>query len=376
MMQMAHARTYLDHNATSPLRPEAREIMLAVLDGPANASSIHDEGRRARAVVEDARDALAVATGCKRDMITFTSGGTEANNLAVKGAPVDRLIVSAIEHPAIMEAAGATGKHITVVPVNEDGLVDLAELERALSTGEGTSLVSIMLANNETGVVQPIAEIAQLAAQHGALVHSDAVQAVGKLPVNWLMLGVDMLSVTGHKFGGPQGAGALFVREGLDVAAQSHGGGQELRRRPGTENVAAIAGLGAAVLEAAKLTKDYRSLRDKLESGLHRLSPDLTIFSGNAERLPNTSCFAIDGMTADTTLIAADLEGISVSSGSACSSGKVAASPVLAAMGVTPERAGCAIRASIGWNTTEQDIDRFLVVWQRLIERHSARSAA
>ena len=373
---MTKTRTYLDHNATSPLRPQAREAMLAVLDAPGNASSVHAEGRHARAVIETAREAVAIALGCKRDMVTFTSGGTEANNLAVKGAPVDNIILSAIEHPCIVEAARATGKLVSVVPVDGNGTIDLTALDNALTEAGGKSLVCVMLANNETGVIQPLADVTAIAAGHEALVHCDAVQAVGKIPVRWPMLGIDTLSLTGHKFGGPQGAGALIVREGLELAAMTHGGGQELRRRPGTENVAAIAGLGAALSAAAGLDHDFSGLRDRLESALKAEAPEIVIFSAGADRLANTSCFAIAGMAADTTLIAADLEGIAVSSGSACSSGKVAASPVLAAMGVKPELAACAIRASLGWNSTEYDVDRFIDVWHRLIERHRDRPAA
>ena len=350
--------------------------MLAVLENPSNASSVHGEGRRARAVLEEARDQLALALGCKRDMVTFLSGGTEANNLAIKGADADQFILSAVEHPCVLEAAKATGKPVLIIPVDSNGVVDLPALDQMLSNETGTSLVCVMLANNETGVVQPIAEVTEIAARHGALVHCDAVQAVGKIPVRWPLLGVDMLTVTAHKFGGPQGAGALVVRENLQVAASTHGGGQELRRRPGTENVAAIAGLGAAVTAASKLETDVKKLRDRLEAGLREKTNDLTVFSSGADRLPNTCCFAIEGMAADTTLIAADLDGIAVSSGSACSSGKVATSPVLSAMGVAPGLALCAIRVSLGWTTTDADIDRFIDVWHGLIERHHERSAA
>ena len=350
--------------------------MLAAMDLTGNPSSIHDEGRRARAVIEDARDALAAALGCKRDMITFTSGGTEASNLALKGIAADRLAISAIEHPCVFEAVKSIGRPVTELAVDGNGVIDLAMLERKFDDLGGTCLISVMLANNETGVIQPIAEVSAIAARHGALVHCDAVQAVGKIPVRWPLLGVDMLTLSAHKFGGPQGIGALVVREGLEVAAQTHGGGQEMRLRPGTENVAGIAGLGAAVTAAAQLDSNTRQLRDRLESELQELSPNVTIFARDADRLPNTTCFAIKGMAADTTLIAADLDGVSVSSGSACSSGKVAASPVLAAMGVEPELAHCAIRASLGWNTTAQDVDRFIEVWRQLISRHSESVAA
>ncbi len=373
---MTVTRTYLDHNATSPLRLEARQAMLAMLDSGGNASSVHEEGRRARAAIEDARDTLATAFGCKRDMITFTSGGTEANNIALKGAAVDRFVISSIEHPCVVEAARATGKSVTVLPVSQDGVVDLKALDTLLVGSDETCLVSVMLANNETGVIEPVAKVAEIAARHGALVHCDAVQAVGKIPVRWPILGVDLLTVSAHKFGGPQGIGALLAREDLELSPLIHGGGQELRRRPGTENLAAICGLGAAMAIAVQLDGKTKALRDRLEKALRSAAPEVVIFAGNVERLPNTCCFAIPGMTADTTLIAADLDGIAVSSGSACSSGKVGSSSVLAAMGVDPNLTRCAIRVSLGWNSTAEDVDRFIEVWEKLIIRHRKRAAA
>jgi cysteine desulfurase len=357
-------RIYLDHNATSPLRQAARTAMLAALELHGNASSIHGEGRAARASLDASREALARALGVIAPMVVFTSGGSEANNLVLKGAPVARLIVSAVEHPSVIEAAKASGKPVEILPVDGEGIVDLAALDRLLQTGP-KALVAVMLANNETGVVQPLREVAALAQKHGALVHCDAVQAFGKIAVNFGLLGVDTLSVSAHKLGGPVGAGALIIRDGLALEALIQGGGQELRRRAGTENIAAIAGFAAAVHEKRL---EIRGLRDELESKLE----GVVVFGAAAERLPNTSCFALPGLSAETALMALDLAGIAVSSGSACSSGKVAKSHVLAAMGVAPDLAGNAIRVSLGWNTRADDIEQFIAAWSRLAARRKA----
>ena len=360
-------RTYLDHNATSPLRPSAKTAMLAALDVTGNPSSVHGEGRAARKILDDGREAIARVLGAIAPMIVFTSGGSEANNLALRGVAVERILVSAIEHPSVIEAAKASGKLVEIIPVTAEGVADLDALAKLLPGPR--ALVSVMLANNETGVVQPLREIVALAQAHGALVHSDAVQALGKLPLNFGLLGIDLLTVSAHKLGGPLGAGALVVRDGLPVTPLIAGGGQELRRRAGTENVAALAGFAAA---AAEKRFDVRDLRDRLEAELE----GATIFGGSVERLPNTTCFALAGMSAETLLMAFDLEGIAVSSGSACSSGKVAKSHVLSAMGVAPELVQAAIRVSLGWNSTSEDIDRFIAVWRRLRARHKARVAA
>jgi cysteine desulfurase len=357
-------RVYLDHNATSPLKESARRAMLSAFELTGNASSIHEEGRRAHALLDDARDAVARAVGAIAPMVVFTSGGSEANNLALKGAPVERLIVSAIEHPSVLEAARRSGRHVEILPVDGEGVVDLEGLERLLATGP-KALISVMLANNETGVIEPVREIVSLAHARGALVHSDAVQALGKIPVNFGLLGADLVSLSAHKLGGAAGAGALIVRDGLALDPLVHGGGQELRRRAGTENLAAIAGF-AAVVQEKRL--EIRALRDHLESGLE----DAVFFSGKSERLPNTSCFAMPGLPAETALMALDLAGFAVSSGSACSSGKVAKSHVLAAMGVAPDLAEGAIRVSLGWTTTAQDIEQFISAWSRLKARRKA----
>jgi cysteine desulfurase len=357
-------RIYLDHNATSPLRQAARTAMHAALELHGNASSIHGEGRAARASLDASREALARALGVLAPMVVFTSGGSEANNLALKGAPAARVIVSAVEHPSVIEAAKASGKPVEILPVDGEGIIDLAALDRLLQSGP-TALVAVMLANNETGVVQPLREVSALARKHGALVHCDAVQAFGKIAVNVGLLGVDTLSVSAHKLGGPVGAGALIIRDGLALEALIQGGGQELRRRAGTENVAAIAGFAAAAQEKRL---EIRHLRDELEKRLE----GVVVFGLAAERLPNTSCFALPGLSAETALMALDLAGIAVSSGSACSSGKVAKSHVLAAMGVAPDLAGNAIRVSLGWNTQAQDIEQFIAAWSRLAARRKA----
>jgi cysteine desulfurase len=365
---MAPARTYLDHNATSSLRPKARAAMLAALELGGNASSVHTEGRAARAAIDEAREVIARTLGVIPPMVVFTSSGTEANNFAVKSTPVGRLLVSAIEHPSVIEAAGASGKPVEFIPVDRNGLVDLTALDRMLGTGP-QALISMMLANNETGVIEPLRDVVAIGRKHDALIHTDAVQALGKIPVNFGSLGVDLMSISAHKLGGPVGVGALIIRDGLTIEPLIHGGGQERRRRAGTENAAAIAGFAAAVSE--KLF-EIGNLRDLLESRLE----DAVFIGRGVERLPNTTCVAWPGTAAETLVMAFDLDGIAISSGSACSSGKVARSHVLAAMGLAPEIVGGAIRVSLGWNTTEQEIDRFVAVAKSITARRRARIAA
>ena len=360
-------RTYLDHNATSPLRPQAKAAMLAAMELGGNASSVHGEGRAARQMLENARESVANAIGAIAPMVVFTSGGSEANNQALKGVAVERLIVSAIEHPSILEAARATGKPVHLVPVTAHGVIDLGALEALLPGPK--ALVSVMLANNESGVIQPVRDVVAMARAHGALVHTDAVQALGKIPVNFGLLGVDLMTLSAHKLGGPVGAGALVIRDGLAIEPLIHGGGQELRRRAGTENLLSAAGFAAVAAENMNFIK---ALRDELEATLEHA----VIFDAGAHRLPNTSCFAVPGLDAETLLMALDLDGIAVSSGSACSSGKVARSHVLAAMGVAPEIAKAAIRVSLGWNTTSAHIHHFTAAWRKIIARHKARIAA
>ena len=369
-------RTYLDHNATSPIRPEARDAMLAALELRGNASSVHEEGRKARAVIEMAREELARALGTIAPTLVFTGGGSESCNQALRCVSADRLIVSAIEHPCVLEAATASGLKVDVLPVNENGVIDLSALGNLLANGNGRTLVSVMLANNETGAIQPVRDVVAMARDHDALVHCDAVQAFGKLPVNFGLLGVDLLSVSAHKLGGPQGVGALVIRDGLPVSQLIAGGGQELRRRAGTENVAGIAGFAAAVSAAGKNESDFNGLRARLESVLAAGPGEVTVFSADVDRLSNTVCFALTGLDADTALMAFDLDGIAVSSGSACSSGKVQASHVLKAMGASDATTKSAIRVSLGWSSTVEDVNRFSDSWQKIAARHVARAAA
>jgi cysteine desulfurase len=375
---MGNTRTYLDHNATSPLRPEAREAMIAALEAGGNASSVHREGRAARALVDEARETIAAALGCLPDMIVFTASGTEANNLALKGAcglGVRRLVVSAVEHASVLETAAAAGLPVEVVPVTGGGQIDLVALEKVLAAGDGLALVSVMAANNETGAIMPLAEVSAIARRHGAYVHSDAVQALGKLPLRGAMLDVDLVSVSAHKLGGPQGAGALIMRQGLSPEPLLHGGGQELKRRAGTENVAAIAGFAAAVRAADEWAR-VEALRDRLEIELKAAAPDVTVFAEAGPRLGNTTCFALPGLEAATALMAFDLAGIAVSSGSACSSGKVSRSHVLDAMGLAPDLVAGGIRASLGWNSTLADVERFAAAWSQIVAGVQDRAAA
>jgi len=360
-------RSYLDHNATSPLRPSAKAAMLAALETGGNASSVHAEGRAARKILDDSREAIARQLGVIAPMVIFTSGGSEANNLAIKGIAVERILVSAVEHPSVIEAAKASGKPVEVIPVTAQGVVDFDAL-RALLAGP-KALVSAMLANNETGVIQPVRDIAELAHAQGAVVHTDAVQAFGKIPVNFALLGVDLMTITKHKLGGPPGIGALIVRDSLPLAPLIHGGGQELRRRAGTENVAGAAGFAAV---ASEKRFNVKELHDELESELQ----DAVVLGQDAERLPNTTCFAVPGLNAETLLMSFDLDGIAVSSGSACSSGKVAKSHVLDAMGIAPEISRAAVRVSLGWNTTQDDISNFIAAWWRVRARLKPKAAA
>ncbi len=361
-------RIYLDHNATSPLRPSVKAAMLAAMNVEGNPSSIHAEGRAANKVIDDARLKLGFALGCLPQMITFTSGGTEANNMAIRGVGAERILVSAIEHPSVMQAARESGKTVETIPVDSQGKIDLSAFEKILLRRPNT-LVSVMLANNETGVVQNMNLIAAMTRGAGALLHVDAVQAFGKIPVNFGLLGADMVTVAAHKVGGPKGIGALVIRDGLIVEPLLTGGGQELRRRAGTENLISIAGFAAVASEPLLET---HVLTDQVVAGLGEAS----VFSDRVDRLSNTICFAMPGMRADTLLMAFDLDGIAVSSGSACSSGKVGRSHVLDAMGVAPEISAGAIRVSLGWSTTQSDVQRFIEVWKKLLTRQGARKAA
>jgi cysteine desulfurase len=366
-------RIYLDWNASAPLRHEARAAALAALDATGNPSSVHVEGRAARRLIEQARDKVAALVGADPRNVVFTSGGTEANMLAlvpaVEGTARDKLLVSAIEHPSVLAGGRFPAAAVERVPVTAGGEIDLAALERRVAVLKGRALVSLMLANNETGVIQPISQAARLVHAVGGLLHVDAVQAAGRIPCDINVLGADLLTLSGHKIGAPKGAGALIARTAtlnlLDPLIK--GGGQERNMRAGTENVAAIAGFGAAAAAArdglGRERARMAALRDRLEARLKAASPEVVIFGAAAERLPNTTLFAVPGMKAETAVIAFDLEGVAVSSGAACSSGKVQPSHVLAAMGVPPQLARAAVRVSLGPSTTESEIERFIEAW-------------
>jgi len=377
---MTTRRAYMDCNADTPLSPAAREAMRAVWDkGALNPSSAHAGGQAARAIVEDARQSLAGNLGCAAHEIVFTAGGTEADNMAVRGAPVQRFIVSFMEHPAVVRPAKASGKPVSFLDVDAQGVADLRALERALREQGGKALVCLMFASNETGAMQPVRQAARIAHAHGALILCDAVQGAGKADVDFSALGVDMLAISAHKFGGPQGVGALIIREGLGLEPLILGGGQERRRRAGTENVAGIAAMAAALESAlegrAQKESAIKDLRDELESGLKAICPQVTIFSQAASRIPNTTFFAHPGMDAATALMAFDLDGVSLSAGSACHSGKAEVSRALAAMGVDRDLARRALRVSLGPDNTEDDIRLFLRSWQAQVERMSANAA-
>ncbi len=362
---------YLDYNATTPLRPEALAALAAVAAETGNASSVHRFGQRARARVEDAREAVAALVGAAPSEIVFTRGGTEANNRALAGAGRARVLVSDIEHDSVLAAAPAAER----IPVGPDGVVRLEALAALLAADLRPALIAVMLANNETGVVQPLAELVRLAHAHGALVHADAVQAAGKIAVDFAALGVDSLALSAHKLGGPQGVGALVVRSGLALAPAMRGGGQERGLRAGTENVAGIAGFAAAA-EAARLGLSgygrISLMRDRLEAGIGAHSPATRIFGRERTRLANTACFTMPGVASETQVIALDLAGIAVSAGSACSSGKVRPSHVLRAMGASEAEAASAIRVSLGWRTTDEEIERFIAAWGELYNRLGA----
>ncbi|MBR0849923.1 cysteine desulfurase [Bradyrhizobium diazoefficiens] len=369
-------RVYLDWNATTPLRAEARAAILAAYDLIGNPSSVHAEGREARRLVEDARASLAAAVGALPRNIVFTSSGTEANALALSPGlrgpsahPVERLLVSAVEHASVLAGGRFPAGAISQIRVTRAGLVNLDHLKALL--GEGPpALVSIMAANNETGALQPVPQAAAIVHEAGSLLHVDAIQALGKIGFNINAIGADLATFSAHKIGGPKGVGALVVAEGIaGLEPVLRGGGQELNRRAGTENVAGIAGFGAAVRAALQaLPEDAErvaKLRDRLENGIRAVAGG-TIFSVGAGRLPNTVLFTAPGLKAETAVIGFDLEGISVSSGSACSSGKVQPSHVLSAMGFDPAVAQGAVRLSLGWSTGPEDINRALEAWRKL----------
>ena len=360
---------YLDYNATTPVLAEAADAVNAAMQRFGNPSSVHAAGRSARAAVEDAREAVAAMVNGTAQQVVFTSGGTEANALALRGlasaAGCMGVIASTVEHPSVLAHVGADA----LVAVDHDGLVDLKTLEDMLKARPAPVLIALMFANNETGVLQPVTAVVELARKYGALVHCDAVQVPGKMPLDMQALGVDSVSLSAHKCGGLKGTGAAVLRKGVDLAADILGGGQERRRRAGTENVPGIVAFGAAARVHTRLLNDagrISQLRDALEAGALSMAPQAQIYGKGKPRLGNTSCIALPGISSETQLMRLDLAGVAVSAGSACSSGKIAASHVLLAMGVPAEAAKSAIRVSFGWENTENDVTRFLEAWRPL----------
>lgn len=387
---MSKARIYLDWNATTPLLAEARDAVLSALDLTGNPSSVHGEGRVARALVESARRNVAVLCGAEPASVIFTSGATEAANLALTPdfrmgrtpLKIGKLYVSAIEHPAVREGGRFAREDVIEVPVTTVGVIDCVALERSLSTHDrqsGLPMVAVMLANNETGIIQPVAEVAAIARAHGGLLVVDAVQAAGRVPLSIEALGADFLIISSHKIGGPKGAGALIARgEVMMPSPLVRGGGQEKGHRSGTENVPALAGFAAAARAAAVDIEGrmaaIAALRDRLEAEMRKGAADVVIHGSDVPRIANTTFFTLPGLKAETGQIAFDLEGVALSAGSACSSGRLGQSHVLTAMGYDPRQG--ALRISIGERTTQAEIERCAQVFTKVAARRRATGEA
>ncbi len=375
-------RVYFDYNATTPLALEVADaVVRATRDVFGNASSVHHFGQQAKATMDEARSAVATLLNGDLSEIVFTSGGTESDNFAIRGAaealePTGRrhLIATAIEHEAVLntlKALARRGWRTTLLPVDQSGIVSPDRLRDAIGTD--TAVVSVMHANNEIGTIQPIAALAAIAHEHGALMHTDAVQSAGKIPVDVRALGVDLLSLSAHKFNGPKGAGVLWIKRGTRMQPVMTGGKHERNRRAGTENVPAIAGLGvAARLAAGKLSVDaprVAALRDRLEAGILRAVPGTAVNGAPESRVPNTTNISFDRVEAESLLIALDLEGVAVSTGSACSSGTLEPSHVLRAMGLPTHRTQNSLRFSLGMFSTEEEVGHVIEVLPRLVEK-------
>ena len=367
---------YLDNNATAPTRPEAVRAVEGVMASVGNPSSVHSHGQKAKKILEQARAEVAALCGAQPDTVIFTSGGTEANNIVLCGTGRPRVLISAVEHPSVRDARSDA----KIVPVDHSGVIDLIAMETMLKKNGAEALVSVMAANNETGVIQPISQIATLAHQYGALVHCDAVQAAGKIDIDVTDMGVDFLVISSHKIGGTSGCGAIVNVHGLPLEPLIRGGGQERKVRSGTENLVGIAGFGAAAAVVCAQGKAEMArigqMRDQLERTIASRIETVSVVGANSERLVNTSCLISPGVSSETQIMALDLAGISASAGSACSSGKVSASPVLDAMGYTEEEASAAIRVSFGWANKEADVDRFVDAFMELYERARDRQSA
>lgn len=362
-------RIYLDYNATCPIFPESIDAAAKAMAHTGNASSIHADGRAARKIVEDARGDVASLVNVRAAQIIFNSGATEGNNTILSGYADKLVLVSPVEHPSVLEATPTTTEFL---PLKKDGTVDLGKFEVVMETSS-PALVAVQLINSETGIIQPVADIARIAKAKGALVLCDAVQAAGRIAIDFKSLGVDYLTLSAHKFGGPQGIGALVFREGLQMPKFMRGGGQEKRQRAGTENVAGIAGFAAAAKRALENLDAYQSrckaFQAQLESALRASANDLIIVGEGAPRASNTTNVILPGASAETQLMAMDLEGVAVSSGSACSSGTFKPSHVLSAMGYSADEAKSALRFSTGWATTDADIHDAAAAYARVVSR-------
>jgi cysteine desulfurase len=378
---MARQKFYLDHNAASPLRPEARAALLAALDLTGNPSSVHAHGRALRDAIETGRRQVAKLAGAESRQVVFTGSATEAITQAIVGGArifaASTIVVSAGDHVAASQAAVATGLPVITIGLLPDGRIDLDQLAQVLAEGEGNLLVAVHWVNNETGVVQPISRISAMVGPTRHTLFVDAVQAFGKLPLDFAASAPDMMAISGHKIGAPSGIGALLVKGHADTVRIIPGGGQEQGRRGGTEAFALIAAFGAAAEAAGYDDRDrLQVLVDNVEAGLRNLAPDVVIFGKDADRVGSVVNFAIPGLKSATAMMALDLQGLSVSSGSACSSGKVSTSHVLLAMGVSPELAECALRISFGWNSTEEDATAFLSATETILARQKRSGQA
>ena len=367
-------QVYFDFNATAPMRGVVIDAVNEVMAAGGNASSVHATGRAARATVEKARASVAALVGAERGWVIFCGSGTEADNQVLRCAGADTVLISAIEHEAVLLARSDAVR----IPVGANGVIDLSLLEEALAASKGKTLISVMAANNETGVLQPMKEISRLARKYGSMFHTDAIQAAGKVSVDMAEWDVDFLSLSAHKIGGPQGVGALVARDRTLLNRFVHGGGQEGGLRAGTENVAGIAGFGAAAEAALDGLAEFgalAALRDRLEEALIAIEPSIEVFGADQARLPNTSKLATPGLTSETQVMGMDLAGYAISAGSACAAGRVEPPYVLTAMGVDDALSTCAVRISLGWTTTADEIDGFVAEWSKLHARNRGRSA-
>ena len=363
---------YLDNNATTPLRPEAKDAMLRAMDVPGNPSSVHGFGQAQRRIIEDAREQVAALAACKPANVIFTSGGSEANNTILHGIAADHVVTTSVEHASVLDAVSEA----VIVPVDSNGVINLDALKEIVSDLDGQSLVSVMAANNETGVIQPIDAIAEIIRECDAKLHVDAIQAAGKIDLSSITQAADAISLSAHKLGGPQGVGAIIVRDGVPFVPLVKGGGQERRRRAGTENVIGIAGFGAAAKTALAEFDEFQALADMRDGIEIALAGDAIFYGQEVSRLANTSCIGMRGVAAETQVMAFDLSGIAISAGSACSSGKVEPSHVLRAMGLSDEEAGQTIRMSLGWANDPSDVGAFIDAWRALRARTAAEVAA